>query len=506
MEYFSRVLLPKKRKSEDNNNNNINNNNLQLSLPNNYKNFYAKKYNNEKYDNDDKYYASDIDFDKISPKKQLTIDSLMGVKSVGETEFDVPNPLPPLHPIPLKNQTGMLYWCKHFLSQKMSSILERHLLQVLNFEQHEMKMYEKIVPLPRLMGWMSDSDLEYARKHETSPWTPPMIKLKTSLETLLNVKFDYVLVNYYRNGKDHIGLHSDKEAISETTRTIASVSLGATRRFILKPNDGEADIEFSLNAGSLLVMAEETQLYWKHCVPKELKVIQPRINLTFRCMKEKSETYTTLSPQSQSQSSPLELPPPVKDSNYGTIPFDTDEIKALTYTTTTTTTTSSQPISPNKISLLPFQTTPKIKKDQPNLILSNEPKQKSPILLPLKPSISIKSPTPLLSSNNNVDIDDFTLDFDSIEETNNNNNNSNNSINVNVNISLSDDGEIDFDLDDVNESNKNNNSNNNNNNKIDKPIIKPIMIKQIIKIKTPERSGVIDSSSSVDEFNFEGLD
>jgi alkylated DNA repair dioxygenase AlkB len=91
----------------------------------------------------------------------------------------------------------------------------------------------------------------------------------------------------YRNGKDSIHYHRDKEALDEGCQTIASISLGETRRFLLKNIDNPKNVkEFRLTCGSLLVMAGKTQHFWKHSVPKELKVSGARINLTFRQIKK----------------------------------------------------------------------------------------------------------------------------------------------------------------------------------------------------------------------------
>jgi len=114
--------------------------------------------------------------------------------------------------------------------------------------------------------------------------------VKKDIEDLLENRcnFDYVLVNYYRDGKDYIGFHADNEAsgVSPThgaKNIVASISLGQPRRFLLRHKKKKLpQLEYSLTPGSLIVMEGETQTFWKHSVPKELRVTQSRINLTFR--------------------------------------------------------------------------------------------------------------------------------------------------------------------------------------------------------------------------------
>jgi len=120
-------------------------------------------------------------------------------------------------------------------------------------------------------------------KTKPLPWSHEVKVLKERIESLLDVTFDYVLLNLYRDGKDHIGFHADGEAIAEGKNTIASLSVGATRRFVMRHKYiSGLQKEFMLNSGSLFVMQRKTQQFWKHALPKQAKVNSPRINLTFR--------------------------------------------------------------------------------------------------------------------------------------------------------------------------------------------------------------------------------
>jgi len=108
-----------------------------------------------------------------------------------------------------------------------------------------------------------------------------MTELKSYIERLLGEKFDYALCHLYRDGKDHIGPHRDKEGMYST---IASVSLGTPRKFRMKKMTRKNgwDEEFELESGSMIVMKASCQHHYVHWVPEQKKIKTPRINLTFR--------------------------------------------------------------------------------------------------------------------------------------------------------------------------------------------------------------------------------
>jgi alkylated DNA repair dioxygenase AlkB len=97
---------------------------------------------------------------------------------------------------------------------------------------------------------------------------------------LANLGYNAVLCNLYRNGNDSVGLHADAEP--EMGPVIASVSLGAERLFRLRSKNGRMAFAQKLQHGSLLVMAGDTQEKFRHEVPKEPGIVEPRMNLTFR--------------------------------------------------------------------------------------------------------------------------------------------------------------------------------------------------------------------------------
>jgi alkylated DNA repair dioxygenase AlkB len=96
--------------------------------------------------------------------------------------------------------------------------------------------------------------------------------------------FNSVLINYYRDHRDSMGMHSDDEPELGPNPVIASLSLGQTRQFVMrhKTNRALKIMRMNLDSGSLLLMKGETQTHWKHGIPKESQACGPRVNLTFR--------------------------------------------------------------------------------------------------------------------------------------------------------------------------------------------------------------------------------
>ncbi len=148
-----------------------------------------------------------------------------------------------------------------------------------------------MVSIPRLQSFMGNEGIEYTYSNllmRARPWLPFMLTLKQQIEAASNSHFNTVLANLYRNGQDSMGWHSDDEPELRRNPTIASLSLGEQRRFLLRTKGSKsASIEVPLKSGSLLIMSGELQHYWQHSIPKTARKIRPRINLTFR------QTYST---------------------------------------------------------------------------------------------------------------------------------------------------------------------------------------------------------------------
>ena len=175
----------------------------------------------------------------------------------------------------------------HFLTEREHSPLFQYLLDQPHWRQDDITIFGKTHKLPRLQAWYGDEACSYSYSGiilSPRPWSETLRQLKQEVETASNAEFNSVLLNLYRHGQDSNGWHSDDEPELGDSPTIASLSLGATRRFKLrhKFRKDQPAISLDLPAGSLLLMKSDTQKYWQHCIPKTAREVGPRINLTFR--------------------------------------------------------------------------------------------------------------------------------------------------------------------------------------------------------------------------------
>jgi alkylated DNA repair dioxygenase AlkB len=147
-------------------------------------------------------------------------------------------------------------------------------------------MFGRWVDSPRLSCWIGDPDARYrysGQTFEPHPWPQVLLPLRVRLRKELGIDFNSVLANLYRDGRDAMGWHSDDEPELGAEPVIASVSLGAARRFVLRRRDDHTVRNaFLLEPGSLLVMRGSSQRDWQHALPRTAKPVGPRINLTFR--------------------------------------------------------------------------------------------------------------------------------------------------------------------------------------------------------------------------------
>ena len=162
----------------------------------------------------------------------------------------------------------------------------RELIDATPWSQPEVRIYGRRMPVPRLVAWYGDAGVAYRYSgllHDPLPWTPLLQDIRERLQKETGQRFNGVLLNLYRDGRDAMGWHSDDEPELGGCPTVASLSLGAERRFDLR-RKGSGPIEHSLvlGHGSLLVMSGQTQHHWQHQIARTSKVWQPRVNVTFR--------------------------------------------------------------------------------------------------------------------------------------------------------------------------------------------------------------------------------
>jgi alkylated DNA repair dioxygenase AlkB len=176
-------------------------------------------------------------------------------------------------------------WHPGWLAPDVAAALLARIVAETAWQQDRIRTPAGWVPLPRLTAWQGEPDAVYVYsgiRNLPQPWSPAVAELRDAVDAACGVRFNSVLLNRYRNGADSMGWHADNERELGGEPVIASVSLGATRRFDLRHNATGLMRSFQLTSGSLLVMRGQTQALWKHRVPKESGVGGERVNLTFR--------------------------------------------------------------------------------------------------------------------------------------------------------------------------------------------------------------------------------
>jgi alkylated DNA repair dioxygenase AlkB len=182
----------------------------------------------------------------------------------------------------LINRRGeVFYFCKVFdASQNYFS----RLLAKANWQNEQIKVFGKWHILSRQTAWYGTANYRYAGQTKTAQaWLPELLEIRAKVQELTGDSYQGVLLNYYPDGSAGMGWHTDNERDLVPGATIASVSFGATRRFDLRHRDGET-YQINLEDGSVLLMAGELQRHWKHQIPRQKAIKEPRINLTFRVM------------------------------------------------------------------------------------------------------------------------------------------------------------------------------------------------------------------------------
>ena len=145
--------------------------------------------------------------------------------------------------------------------------------------QTTQKLWDKAYLTPRLTCWYGDTN----RIEGTLPWTPQLQALREAVEPLAGIRFNSVLLNYYRDGNDSVAWHSDKESIMGSQPVIASVSFGQVRSFdIRSKDDHKQQYSVKLEHGSFLLMKSGLQEHWQHRIAKSTRPMKARLNLTFR--------------------------------------------------------------------------------------------------------------------------------------------------------------------------------------------------------------------------------
>jgi alkylated DNA repair dioxygenase AlkB len=179
-----------------------------------------------------------------------------------------------------------VHWHRHWLPRDAADTLQRTLREDVPWEVHRIRMFGRQVDSPRLSCWMGDPAARYrysGTDFVPQPWHPALLPLRDQLAAFCGHAFNSVLLNRYRDGDDGMGWHSDNEPELGPAPVIASLSLGAGRRFLLRRRDDHAKkAEVLLDHGDLLVMGGQTQRLYQHGLPKSARPLAERLNLTFR--------------------------------------------------------------------------------------------------------------------------------------------------------------------------------------------------------------------------------
>ena len=156
----------------------------------------------------------------------------------------------------------------------------------IDWRQEDILIFGERRSVPRLVAWHGDPGTTYVYSgtaHEPVPWTADLQWIRARVEALTGQRYNSVLLNLYRDGRDGMGWHADDEPELGRNPVIASVSLGATRRFCLRHRRRkDLKLDLLLPHGSLLCMSGATQHHWVHALPKTRRPVGERINLTLR--------------------------------------------------------------------------------------------------------------------------------------------------------------------------------------------------------------------------------
>jgi alkylated DNA repair dioxygenase AlkB len=180
---------------------------------------------------------------------------------------------------------GWAEYLPRVLSEQHSVSLMSQLQTSLVWESDQLIMFGKKITTRRKVAWVGDPHCAYTYsgvKKSPQAWTPELLSIKTQLEELVQAEFNSCLLNLYHDGDDGMGWHSDDENELDANSPIASLSLGARRKFAFRHKVDKTTIPLYLADGSALIMHSPTQQFWRHALLKTKTMSSPRINLTFR--------------------------------------------------------------------------------------------------------------------------------------------------------------------------------------------------------------------------------
>ena len=180
---------------------------------------------------------------------------------------------------------GITNYHGQILSEKLSLYYSNTLLNVIEWKHDEAVIFGKRIITKRKVAWYGNTNYDYNYSNVTKQaliWTKELLELKAIVEKESKATYNSCLLNLYHSGEEGMAWHSDGEKMLKKNGEIASLTLGAERKFSFKHKESKQKIDIILERGSLLVMKDTTQANWLHRLPPTKLIKTPRINLTFR--------------------------------------------------------------------------------------------------------------------------------------------------------------------------------------------------------------------------------
>ncbi len=172
-------------------------------------------------------------------------------------------------------------------NEKEATQICKDLFETIPWKQDEVVMFGKKIMTKRKVAWFADAGISYTYagvKKSGLQWTKALLGIKQKVEAITGAKYNACLLNLYHEGEEGMGWHRDNEKEIVAESSIASMSLGAVRKFAFKHATSNERLDIELVNGSLLDMKGPIQQHWYHSLPKTKRIKQMRINLTFRLM------------------------------------------------------------------------------------------------------------------------------------------------------------------------------------------------------------------------------
>lgn len=212
-------------------------------------------------------------------------------------QTDLFEPTPSGHDSPqvevnLLPKDGNVTYISNVFNSNSCSTLFASLREALDWQQDQLFMFGKLITTKREVAWVGDAGCSYTYsgvKKFPQAWTPDLLNIKHTVEELAHCQFNSCLLNLYHDGDQGMGWHSDDEVELEQSAPIASVSFGGERKFSFKHKLEKLGASVVLENGSVLLMHAPTQHFWQHSLTKTKRIVPPRINLTFRAIRQEQK-------------------------------------------------------------------------------------------------------------------------------------------------------------------------------------------------------------------------